>query len=300
MVDKVRPPGLAFYLRLRFCCASLWAVTVKDKDFAALLSGPFDEKLPRLLGELAGLDELASSAEGALNGDVRAARIYVGHYRELTRFLLEAAARTRPELINIDQDGRVEVRDSSGAGGGFIAAVLDETAAEAPFSRWTVTCGLRLGVALHALSSLRLMLPDTCPLDPPSAAQVPRISELNTRRFLFAVRRSLNAQEPPLERIQQVFDLNNTELGRMFRVSRQGAKDWLERGVPTDRHDKVATVAAIADVLERKLKADRIPGLARRPAEAYDGHTMLELIAADRHQELLDITRRSFDWSTAA
>jgi hypothetical protein len=275
-------------------------VPVTDKDLDALLSGPFDEKLPRLVGRLAGLDELARSAEGALTGDFDAARIYVGHYRELTRWLLEAAARARPELISINQQGDMEVRDSSGARGGFIAAVLDETAAEAPFSRWTATCGLRLGVALHALASLRLMLPDTYPLDPPSAAQVPQISEHDARRFLFAVRRSLNAQEPPLERIQQVFGVNYTELGRLFGVSRQGAKDWLERGVPTDRKDKVATVAAIADVLERKLKADRIPGIARRPAQAYRDNTMLELIAADRHLELLDITRRSFDWATSA
>ena len=269
-------------------------------DFDALLSAPFDEKLPRLLGRLAGLDELARSAEGALNGDFHAARIYVGHYRVLTRWLLEAAARTRPELVSINQQGEIEVRDSSGSGGGFIAAALDETAADAPFSRWTATCGLRLGVPLHALSSLRLMLPNTYPLDPPSAAHILQISELIARRFLFAVRRSLNAEEPPLERIQQVFDVNYTELGRLFGVSRQGVKDWLERGVPTDRQDKVATVSAIADLLERKLKADRIPGIARRPAESYDGNTMLELIAADRHQELLDITRRSFDWATAA
>ena len=73
----------------------------------------------------------------------------------------------------------------------------------------------------------------------------------------------------------------------MFGVSRQGAKDWLERGVPADRQNKVATVAAITDLLERKLKADRIPGIARRAADAYDGYTILELIALDRHGELL-------------
>jgi len=275
-------------------------VPVKDKDFDALLFGPFDKKLPKVLGGVAGLDELASSAEGALHGDFHAARLYVGRYRELTRWLLESAARSRPELVSINEDGEVEVRDSSGASGGFIAAALDETAAGAPFSRWTATCGLRLGVPLHALSSLRLMLPDTYPLDPPSAAQVTRISELDARRFLSAVRRSLNVEEPPLEGVQQVFDLNYTELGRLFGISRQGAKDWLKRGVPTDRQDKVAAVSAIADLLERKLKPDRIPGIVRRAANAYDGHTMLELIAADRHQELLDITRRSFDWTTAA
>ena len=30
------------------------------------------------------------------------------------------------------------------------------------------------------------------------------------------------------------------------------------------------------------------------------GKTMLELIAADRHRELLELVRESFDWASAA
>jgi hypothetical protein len=38
----------------------------------------------------------------------------------------------------------------------------------------------------------------------------------------------------------------------------------------------------------------------RRPADAYGGKTMLELIAADEHGELLAQVRDSFDWTSAA
>jgi hypothetical protein len=62
----------------------------------------------------------------------------------------------------------------------------------------------------------------------------------------------------------------------------------------------VATISSIADLLERKLKPGRVAGIARRAAPAYGGKTMLELIAEERHDELLEITRRSFDWATAA
>jgi hypothetical protein len=43
-----------------------------------------------------------------------------------------------------------------------------------------------------------------------------------------------------------------------------------------------------------------VPGVARRPAPVYGGETMLELIRRDRHRELLDLVRASFDWATAA
>lgn len=277
-------------------------MSVKDYDLEDLLSEPFDEKLRLRLGVLvglAGMRELARSADQALQGNVSAAHVYVTRYRELTQRLLEAAALARPELVRIN-DKTVVVLDPSGGTGGFLRAALDETAAEAPFSRWAALRGLEEGVALHALASLRSLLPDTQPLDPPVVGGVMTVSELNTRRFLGAVRRSLNAEQPPLERIRDALDLNYTELGNLFGVSRQGAKDWLQRGVPTDRQNKVATVAAVVDLLERKLKADRIPGIARRPAGAYDGHTMLELIAQDRHEDLLNITRQSFDWATAS
>ena len=61
-----------------------------------------------------------------------------------------------------------------------------------------------------------------------------------------------------------------------------------------------ATVAAIADVLARRLKPARVPGIARLPAVEYGGKTMLELIAADRHDWLLDSVRRSFDYAATA
>ncbi len=59
-------------------------------------------------------------------------------------------------------------------------------------------------------------------------------------------------------------------------------------------------MAAIADILARRLKPARVPGIARRPAAAYDGETMLSLIAADRHEWLLESVRRSFDYALTA
>lgn len=250
----------------------------------ALLSASFSPSLRVALVELADADRLARTAELALDGDAAGAHAYVREYRQLAR-----------RLIRTRGDSPV-----SEAASPVVLLALEETAAEAPFSRWAALFGLREGIPLHALSSLRLLLPDAQPLDPPPGTTGPPISERSARRFLAGVRRSLNASQPDLERVRDVFDLSQTELGALFGVSRQAATEWLAHGVPANRRDKLATVAAIADLLEHKLKSDRIPGIARRAATAYGGHTMLGLVAQDRHQELLDLTRESFDWSAAA
>jgi transcriptional regulator with XRE-family HTH domain len=115
-----------------------------------------------------------------------------------------------------------------------------------------------------------------------------------------AIQRSFRPDEHPLRRLMEAFELSKTELGSLFGVRRQAVDQWLERGVPSERQEKVQTLLAIADLLERKLKPGRLAGVARRPADAYGGKTMLELIAADRHRELLELVRESFDWASAA
>jgi hypothetical protein len=83
-------------------------------------------------------------------------------------------------------------------------------------------------------------------------------------------------------------------------VTRQAIDRWLANGVPPERQEKLAAILAVADLLERKLKSGRVAGVARRPADAYGGRTMLQMIAADRHAELLASVRGSFDWARAA
>jgi DNA-binding XRE family transcriptional regulator len=101
-----------------------------------------------------------------------------------------------------------------------------------------------------------------------------------------------------LDPIAETLELSETELGRLFGVSRQAVGQWRERGVPSNRMSKVTTVAAICDLLHHQLKPERIPGIARRPADAYRGLSMLEMIERDRQDELQAKIRRSFDWGS--
>ncbi len=111
-----------------------------------------------------------------------------------------------------------------------------------------------------------------------------------------------SAVEPasPLLRIQELFELTETDLGRLLGTSRQAVSSWLARGLPPARKPKVFTMLNIAELLERKLKAGRLPAVVRRQAAAYNGLSMLQMIEADRHEELLESVRESFDWSATA
>src|SRR3954449_10882100 len=98
-----------------------------------------------------------------------------------------------------------------------------------------------------------------------------------------------------LDPIAERFELSETELGRLFGVSRQAVGQWRERGVPSNRMAKVTTVAAIGDLLGHQLKAERIPGVARRPADAYGGLSMLGRTESAKQDGLRMRTRRSLD-----
>lgn len=150
---------------------------------------------------------------------------------------------------------------------------------------------------------------ESAPVQPDELATALRVIEAlfdgdpgEVRRFFETVDRQLDrdSKADPLERLMLLFDLSKSELAALFGVRRQAIDGWLASGVPAARQEKLSALSALADLLERKLKRDRIPGVARRAADAYGGLTMLEMVEADRHRELLTSARDAFDWSSVA
>ena len=60
-------------------------------------------------------------------------------------------------------------------------------------------------------------------------------------------------------------------LAQLFGVRRQAVSAWLVTGVPAARRAKVATVAAIADILAYRIKHERVPGIVRRAGACVRG-----------------------------
>jgi hypothetical protein len=262
------------------------------------------ERVRRALHELEGgdlLPALGTQLELALKGSDDATRRYVHCFRLLTLQVLDEAHRFRPDVVVRTPDGHLAIIDAKGRPTRAPLEALESASVEAPFTSWTVRFLPADAVALDLTSRVRQLM-GMASLETPDPGVGAVADDFIARRFLRRARFYLNHpdEEHPLRRVMDAFELSKTELGSLFGVRRQAVDQWLERGVPSERQDKVQTLVAICDLLERKLKPGRLAGVARRPADAYDGKTMLELITADRHRELLDLVRESFDWASAA
>ncbi|MDN5795004.1 MAG: hypothetical protein L0H79_04555 [Intrasporangium sp.] len=224
-----------------------------------------------------------------LGGDERAVTAYVGAWFAARSRLLDHVAHECPGL---------ELPP-------LTAETLDWEAMQAPFSFWVHLYRDRDGLALDLIARLRSILGHS--LSPLRATQSPEEAEAgiavdaqSARRFYRQVVSALQGQESMAARIAESFGLNKAELGRLFGVSRQAASDWLQDDIPSDRRAKASVVVSIADLLAHRLKPGRLPGVARRPAAVYGGLSMLDLITADRHEELLASVRASFDFAQIA
>ena len=99
----------------------------------------------------------------------------------------------------------------------------------------------------------------------------------------------------PLERLVQLWGLSNAEAARMLGVSRQAFAKWLGRGIPSDRAGAVAELAAATDLLDRRVKRERIPAVVRRPSERLGGRTLYELACEGRYGEVRRAVVEMFD-----
>jgi hypothetical protein len=274
------------------------AVTRRNALFEAADAAEVRAALLSSNGEL--IERLRESLAAAFAGSPEGARQYVRGYRLLADRLLHEAHRTLPDAVVDSGNGRLAIADADGKPARALFGVLENASVEAPFTPWANAYDPGEAVALYVTNHLRSLV-GAHVLAPP-AEPLRLVDDVAAQRFQRFARRALSepGDENPLTRLMRIFALSKSELGRLFGVSRQAVDGWLAKGVPANRQEKLATLLALADVLERKLKPDRIPGIARRPADAYAGRTMLELIAEDRQRELLRLVRESFAWSQAA
>lgn len=212
--------------------------------------------------------EVERSLPKALRGEAAAARRYARAWRALVRALL-----------------------ASHDAGAAAADVLDHVALTAPFHPEGPLRAL-LSAASGIIDGMR---PSTV-----SSPPAPLPAPLDYERFTLAVLQELSGPASELTRLMAGWELSLSDVARLFSVSRQAVQQWLDAGVPPARQPKLLQVLRIGDLLERNLQPSRIPAVVRSDAGAYGGRSMLELIAEDRHPELLRSVERSFDWASTA
>ena len=103
-----------------------------------------------------------------------------------------------------------------------------------------------------------------------------------------------------LARTLAVWGLSQSEAAQLFGVSRQAVSKWTDRGVPSERSEAVADLAAAADLLVRYLKRNRIPAVVRRPIAALDNRSLVELLTGSNTRAILSACRDMFDFDLAS
>jgi len=107
-------------------------------------------------------------------------------------------------------------------------------------------------------------------------------------------------QSSPLMRAMETLDLSATEVGELMGVTRQSVDKWCLGSPPAARALKIGAVAEISEILRHRLRDGLPASVVRRPADAYGGKSMLDLIEEDKHEWLLNSVRESFDYGRVA
>jgi predicted transcriptional regulator len=142
---------------------------------------------------------------------------------------------------------------------------------------------------------------ETPDLDPRDAASRLIAAHADDAEWLdaFAVELDRRRAASSLARTLGVWQLSQSDAARLFGVSRQAVSKWLEQGVPADRVETVADLAAATDLLVHYLKRDRVPAVVRRAVPALEGRSLLDLLGAGLSGELLQACRGMFAFDRA-
>jgi hypothetical protein len=98
--------------------------------------------------------------------------------------------------------------------------------------------------------------------------------------------------------ISEVLELNAQQMRRLFAGQRTAGPPVVD--IPPAVVSKIDTVADLVTVLQHRLKPERINPVVRLTADAYGGVSMLQMIEADRHEELAQSLAETFNWGSTA
>ena len=142
-----------------------------------------------------------------------------------------------------------------------------------------------------------MQLADVTQLDPREAAARLIVLQQGRGRWLdeFAEHLDRHRAGRSLARTLAVWDINQSQAGQLFGVSRQAISKWLSQGAPAERAEALANIAAATDLLLHYLKRDRIAAVVRRPIPAL-GRSLLDLVASGETELLLRTCRNMFDF----
>lgn len=98
-----------------------------------------------------------------------------------------------------------------------------------------------------------------------------------------------------LRAIMEAWRLESADAAGMFGVDGASVTNWLRHGVPTIQLTVLEDLATATEMLQRYVRADRIPVVVRRPVDQLDGESLLHLAHGRRHDEVVLAVQMMFD-----
>ncbi len=123
------------------------------------------------------------------------------------------------------------------------------------------------------------------------------IADAPDRSWLRALTDDLDRElrTDPLERFLALWGLSGADAGRALGVTRQAVAKWRRSGIPPDRIPALMDLATATDLLDHRVKRERIPAVVRRPAKNLGGRSLLDLAFEGRHVEVREAVAAMFD-----
>ena len=151
------------------------------------------------------------------------------------------------------------------------------------------------------MSTAAELMKDVGRLDPRKAAERIFDAQAHKAGWLDAFAEYLDQRRSggALARVLRIWGLNRSEAARLFGVSRQAISKWFVQGVPADRVEGIADLAAATDLMVKHLKRDRIPAVVRREANALGGMSLLGLVEHGDFKAVLRACRAMFQFGEA-
>jgi len=97
--------------------------------------------------------------------------------------------------------------------------------------------------------------------------------------------------------VLEVWNLSQSDVARLFGVSRQAVGKWLVEGIPASRVGDIGDLSAATDLMMHYLERDRIPTVVRREAGGLGGVSLLDLVRLGRCGDVLAACHSMFDFS---
>ena len=216
----------------------------------------------------------------ALSGSTEASTAFV---RTIRRYVDEVVA-------EIDPQGPLSE-------GGVHEALLYRSLSS-PMTGWAAHFGFGKGIAASVAATALEMTSQYSAIAAPSGIPI-EVGLADVGEFQRRVSTTLRLSEDPLVVITRELDLSKNDLGHLFGVSRQAASEWVDKGVPASRLREVSAVLRTVSSMSRKLKPGRLSLVARRPAAALGGRTLLEALTEDPEGTQYKV-EDALDWSGPA